>query len=126
MKAMPLVGAWLSMLNQTPSSTLPRIDPWHGAGQMARVDAARIAVWKANEAGLTLKGSVVCSDAFFPLRTADPASEAGATAAINRGLGARRRSYSAAMNAKRRWSSPGAPFQVLREEFEKMAMIKLE
>ena len=37
-----------------------------GAGQMSRVDASRIAVWKAQEAGLSLKGSAVCSDAFFP------------------------------------------------------------
>lgn len=36
-----------------------------GAGQMSRVDSSRIAVWKAQEAGLSLKGSVVCSDAFF-------------------------------------------------------------
>jgi phosphoribosylaminoimidazolecarboxamide formyltransferase/IMP cyclohydrolase len=57
-----------------------------GAGQMSRVDASRIAVWKAGEAGLTLKGSVVCSDAFFPF--ADgliAAAEAGATAAIQPG-----------------------------------------
>ena len=39
-----------------------------GAGQMSRVDASRIAVWKAGEAGLPLQGSVVCSDAFFPFR----------------------------------------------------------
>src|SRR5256714_8270676 len=37
-----------------------------GAGQMSRVDSSRIAVWKANEAGLSLKGSAVASDAFFP------------------------------------------------------------
>ena len=37
-----------------------------GAGQMSRVDASRIAIWKANEAGLSLKGSAVASDAFFP------------------------------------------------------------
>ncbi len=37
-----------------------------GAGQMSRVDASRIAVWKAREANLSLSGSVVCSDAFFP------------------------------------------------------------
>ena len=37
-----------------------------GAGQMSRVDSSRIAVWKAGEAGLDLKGSAVCSDAFFP------------------------------------------------------------
>jgi len=57
-----------------------------GAGQMSRVDASRIAVWKANEAGLSLKDSAVCSDAFFPF--ADgliAASEAGATAAIQPG-----------------------------------------
>ena len=35
---------------------------------MSRVDASRIAVWKAAEAGLSLKGSAVASDAFFPLR----------------------------------------------------------
>ena len=57
-----------------------------GAGQMSRVDASRIAVWKAGEARLSLKGSVVCSDAFFPF--ADgliAAAEAGATAAIQPG-----------------------------------------
>ena len=57
-----------------------------GAGQMSRVDASRIAVWKAGEAGLDLNGSVVCSDAFFPF--ADgliAAAEAGATAAIQPG-----------------------------------------
>lgn len=57
-----------------------------GAGQMSRVDSSRIAVWKAQEAGLSLKGSVVCSDAFFPF--ADgliAAAEAGATAAIQPG-----------------------------------------
>jgi len=57
-----------------------------GAGQMSRVDASRIAVWKAGEAKLSLKGSVVCSDAYFPF--ADgliAAAEAGATAAIQPG-----------------------------------------
>src|SRR5207244_9255017 len=37
-----------------------------GAGQMSRVDSSRIAIWKAQEAGLSLKGSAVASDAFFP------------------------------------------------------------
>ncbi|HEY0369608.1 MAG TPA: bifunctional phosphoribosylaminoimidazolecarboxamide formyltransferase/IMP cyclohydrolase, partial [Chthoniobacterales bacterium] len=37
-----------------------------GAGQMSRVDSSRIAVWKAKEAGLSLEGSAVASDAFFP------------------------------------------------------------
>jgi phosphoribosylaminoimidazolecarboxamide formyltransferase/IMP cyclohydrolase len=57
-----------------------------GAGQMARVDSSRIAVWKAKEAGLDLRGSVVCSEALFPF--ADgliAAAEAGATAAIQPG-----------------------------------------
>ncbi|MDQ6632248.1 MAG: bifunctional phosphoribosylaminoimidazolecarboxamide formyltransferase/IMP cyclohydrolase [Verrucomicrobiota bacterium] len=57
-----------------------------GAGQMSRVDASRIAVWKAGEAKLALEKSVVCSDAFFPF--ADgliAAAEAGATAAIQPG-----------------------------------------
>jgi phosphoribosylaminoimidazolecarboxamide formyltransferase / IMP cyclohydrolase len=57
-----------------------------GAGQMSRVDSSRLAVWKAGEAELSLKGSVVCSDAFFPF--ADgliAAAQAGATAAIQPG-----------------------------------------
>ncbi|MBX3746630.1 MAG: bifunctional phosphoribosylaminoimidazolecarboxamide formyltransferase/IMP cyclohydrolase [Verrucomicrobiae bacterium] len=57
-----------------------------GAGQMSRVDASRIAVWKAGEAGLTLAGSVVCSDAFFPFPDGlVAAASAGATAAIQPG-----------------------------------------
>jgi phosphoribosylaminoimidazolecarboxamide formyltransferase/IMP cyclohydrolase len=57
-----------------------------GAGQMSRVDASRIAVWKAGEAGLSLKGSVVCSDAYFPFPDGlIAAAEAGATAAIQPG-----------------------------------------
>ena len=57
-----------------------------GAGQMSRVDSSRIAVWKAGEAGLSLKGSALCSDAFFPF--ADgliAAAEAGATCVIQPG-----------------------------------------
>lgn len=57
-----------------------------GAGQMARVDSSRIAVWKAGEAGLSLKGSVVVSEALFPF--ADgliAAADAGAVAAIQPG-----------------------------------------
>src|SRR3989440_10913371 len=57
-----------------------------GAGQRSRVDASRIAVWKARQAGLSLKGSVVCSDAFFPFPDGlVAAAEAGATAAIQPG-----------------------------------------
>jgi phosphoribosylaminoimidazolecarboxamide formyltransferase/IMP cyclohydrolase len=57
-----------------------------GAGQMSRVDSSRIAVWKAGEAKLSLHGSVVCSDAFFPFPDGlIAAAEAGATAAIQPG-----------------------------------------
>jgi len=57
-----------------------------GAGQMARVDSSRIAVWKAGEAGLSLKGSVVVSEALFPFPDGlIAAAEAGATAAIQPG-----------------------------------------
>ncbi len=57
-----------------------------GAGQMARVDSSRIAVWKAGEAHLDLRGSVVASEALFPF--ADgliAAADAGAVAAIQPG-----------------------------------------
>jgi phosphoribosylaminoimidazolecarboxamide formyltransferase/IMP cyclohydrolase len=57
-----------------------------GAGQMSRVDASRIAVWKATEANLSLAGSAVASDAFFPFPDGlIAAAEAGATAAIQPG-----------------------------------------
>jgi phosphoribosylaminoimidazolecarboxamide formyltransferase/IMP cyclohydrolase len=57
-----------------------------GAGQMSRVDSSRIAVWKAGEASLSLAGSVVCSDAFFPFPDGlMAAAKAGATAAIQPG-----------------------------------------
>jgi phosphoribosylaminoimidazolecarboxamide formyltransferase/IMP cyclohydrolase len=57
-----------------------------GAGQMSRVDASQIAAWKAGEAGLSLQGSVVCSDAFFPFPDGlVAAAKAGATAAIQPG-----------------------------------------
>ena len=57
-----------------------------GAGQMSRVDSARIAVWKAADAGLNLAGSIVASDAFFPFPDGlVAAAEAGATAAIQPG-----------------------------------------
>ena len=57
-----------------------------GAGQMSRVDAARIASIKAANAGLTLQGSVVASDAFFPFRDGvDVVAQAGARAIIQPG-----------------------------------------
>ena len=57
-----------------------------GAGQMSRVDSSKIAVWKAGEAGLDLKGSVVASDAFFPFRdNVDNAHELGIKCIIQPG-----------------------------------------
>ncbi len=57
-----------------------------GAGQMSRVDACRLAMWKARQAGLPLAGSAVCSDAFFPFADGlAAAAKAGATAAIQPG-----------------------------------------
>jgi phosphoribosylaminoimidazolecarboxamide formyltransferase/IMP cyclohydrolase len=72
-----------------------------GAGQMSRVDASRIAVWKAGEAKLSLKGSVVCSDAFFPFPDGlMAAAEAGATAAIQPGGSVRDAEVIAAADAR--------------------------
>lgn len=57
-----------------------------GAGQMSRVDSARIASIKAEEAGISLKGSVAASDAFFPFRDGlDVIVDAGAAAVIQPG-----------------------------------------
>ena len=57
-----------------------------GAGQMSRVDSARIAAMKAKQAGLSLAGSVVASDAFFPFRDGlDVVAEHGAVAVIQPG-----------------------------------------
>jgi phosphoribosylaminoimidazolecarboxamide formyltransferase/IMP cyclohydrolase len=57
-----------------------------GAGQMSRLDSARIASIKAGHAGLTLQGSAVASDAFFPFRDGlDVVVDAGATCVIHPG-----------------------------------------
>ncbi|CAN7219960.1 bifunctional phosphoribosylaminoimidazolecarboxamide formyltransferase/IMP cyclohydrolase [Trinickia sp. LjRoot230] len=57
-----------------------------GAGQMSRVDSARIASIKAQNAGLSLNGSAVASDAFFPFRDGlDVVVAAGATCVIQPG-----------------------------------------
>ncbi|MES2512015.1 MAG: bifunctional phosphoribosylaminoimidazolecarboxamide formyltransferase/IMP cyclohydrolase [Pseudomonadota bacterium] len=57
-----------------------------GAGQMSRIDSARIASIKAANAGLELQGSVVASDAFFPFRDGlDVVVDAGATCVIQPG-----------------------------------------
>ena len=57
-----------------------------GAGQMSRVNSARIAAIKAEQAGLEVAGSVMASDAFFPFRDGiDRAAEAGIRAVIQPG-----------------------------------------
>jgi phosphoribosylaminoimidazolecarboxamide formyltransferase / IMP cyclohydrolase len=57
-----------------------------GAGQMSRINSARIAAIKAEHAGLTVKGSVMASDAFFPFRDGiDNAGQAGIAAVIQPG-----------------------------------------
>jgi phosphoribosylaminoimidazolecarboxamide formyltransferase / IMP cyclohydrolase len=57
-----------------------------GAGQMSRIDSARIASIKAQNAGLTLAGSAVASDAFFPFRDGlDVVVDAGAACVIQPG-----------------------------------------
>jgi phosphoribosylaminoimidazolecarboxamide formyltransferase/IMP cyclohydrolase len=57
-----------------------------GAGQMSRIDSARIASIKAMNAGLSLVGTAVASDAFFPFRDGlDVVVEAGATSVIHPG-----------------------------------------
>ena len=57
-----------------------------GAGQMSRLDSARVAALKAKDAGLDLAGSVAASDAFFPFRDGlDALADAGAAAVIQPG-----------------------------------------
>ena len=57
-----------------------------GAGQMSRIYSARIAAIKAADAGLTVAGSVMASDAFFPFRDGiDAAADAGIQAVIQPG-----------------------------------------
>jgi len=57
-----------------------------GAGQMSRINSARIAAIKAEHAGLEVRGSVMASDAFFPFRDGiDSAAQAGIVAVIQPG-----------------------------------------
>ena len=71
-----------------------------GAGQMSRVDSSRIAIWKAREAGLSLKGSIVASDAMFPFADGlQSAIDAGATACIQPGGSVRDEEVIAAADA---------------------------
>ncbi len=70
-----------------------------GAGQMSRIDSARVAALKAADAGLDLRGSVMASDAFFPFRDGlDQAAEAGVTAVVQPGGSVRDQEVIAAAN----------------------------
>ncbi|HNR11503.1 MAG TPA: bifunctional phosphoribosylaminoimidazolecarboxamide formyltransferase/IMP cyclohydrolase, partial [Nitrosomonas europaea] len=70
-----------------------------GAGQMSRVDSARIASIKAQQANLDLHGSVVASDAFFPFRDGlDVLAQAGAKVVIQPGGSIRDEEVIAAAN----------------------------
>ena len=72
-----------------------------GAGQMSRIDSARIAGIKAEQAGLSLKGSVVASDAFFPFRDGlDVVADAGAACVIQPGGSMRDEEVIAAANER--------------------------
>ncbi len=72
-----------------------------GAGQMSRVDSARIASIKAGNAGLDLAGSVVASDAFFPFRDGlDVVADVGAIAVIQPGGSVRDDEVIAAANER--------------------------
>ena len=70
-----------------------------GAGQMSRVDSVKLAVMKAATAGLTLKESVIASDAFFPFPDGvEEGGKAGATAVIQPGGSVRDADVVAAAN----------------------------
>ncbi len=72
-----------------------------GAGQMSRIDSARIASIKAQGAGLELKGSIVASDAFFPFRDGlDALADTGAVAVIQPGGSMRDEELIAAANER--------------------------
>jgi phosphoribosylaminoimidazolecarboxamide formyltransferase/IMP cyclohydrolase len=72
-----------------------------GAGQMSRIDSARIASIKAANAGLVLTGSAVASDAFFPFRDGlDVVVDAGATSVIQPGGSMRDEEVIAAANER--------------------------
>ena len=70
-----------------------------GAGQMSRIDSTKIAIIKAQNAGLSLQNSVVASDAFFPFRDGiDALAQAGASCVIQPGGSMRDEEVIAAAN----------------------------
>lgn len=84
-----LAFAWASVFGVKSNAILLARDGGTlgiGAGQMSRVDASRLAVQKAADAGLDLAGSVLASDAFFPFPDGvEAAAEAGVAAIIQPG-----------------------------------------
>ena len=84
-----LAFAWASIFGVKSNAILLARDRGTlgiGAGQMSRVDASRLAVQKAGDAGLELAGSVLASDAFFPFPDAvEAAAGAGVSAIVQPG-----------------------------------------
>jgi phosphoribosylaminoimidazolecarboxamide formyltransferase/IMP cyclohydrolase len=71
-----------------------------GAGQSSRVDAVRVALWKAERSGHDVKGAVLCSDAFFPFPdSVELAARAGITAVAHPGGSVRDAESTAAADA---------------------------
>jgi phosphoribosylaminoimidazolecarboxamide formyltransferase/IMP cyclohydrolase len=71
-----------------------------GAGQSSRVDAVRVALWKAERSGHDVKGAVLCSDAFFPFGdSVQLAAEAGVAAVAHPGGSVRDAESTAAADA---------------------------
>ena len=83
----PVAGPFLTLTAPRPLGVIGSLAPdEQGAGQMSRLDSARIASIKAEHAGLSLAGTVVASDAFFPFRDGlDVVVDAGATCVIQPG-----------------------------------------
>ena len=84
-----LTMAW-TLVAHVKSNAIVYADPEGavgiGAGQMSRVDSAKIAISKAGEAGMSVAGTAMASDAFFPFRDSiDAAAAAGVTAVVEPG-----------------------------------------
>ncbi len=84
-----LLFAW-QLVRQVKSNAVVYVRGGHslgiGAGQMSRIDSARIAAHKASQAGWDLRGAAMASEAFFPFRDSiDAAHEAGVSCVIQPG-----------------------------------------
>ena len=72
-----------------------------GAGQMSRLDAAKVAIMKARDSGFAIRDSFAASDAFFPFRDGlDVLADAGVTAVIQPGGSVRDEEVIAAANER--------------------------